>query len=178
MSGERVSSELGLALVGADRSIAVPQVPGIGGISDIEDAPDKKSQIAITKRTTDYSGTYLTWMQARGGCSPFLGDQGCMLKPRIIDSLAMLPPCAYPHMPASSMPSKLVNVSWTKGKNPINTGCWTPGVHYRQPLRLSCTVYSMPSPHDHAILMTSLQMVVAASLDLAAENTLFGTPQR
>lgn len=120
------SSEL--ILVGEDenRSIAAPQDPASDYGSAIEDAPDKKVQIAITRRTIDYSGTYLTWIQGRG-LSPFLVDQGCMHKPRIIDSLAMLPPCAYPHMPASSLPSKLVNVGWTKGKNPINTGCWTPG---------------------------------------------------
>jgi hypothetical protein len=81
---------------------------------------------AIGKRTIDYSGTYVTWIQARRAAAS-LADLPCTPKPRIIDSLSMMPPCAYLHLPASNIPSKFVNSGFTKGRNPIMTTCWTPG---------------------------------------------------
>ena len=104
---------------------------------------------AIGKRTIDYSGTYVTWIVARRSAA-CVTDLPCMPKPRIIDSLAKLPPCAMLHLPASNIPSKFVNSGFTKGPNPIMAACWTPGYQGAQHHHVGHQVMM----HQRAILMS------------------------
>ena len=144
-------------------------------LADDEAAADKSTQVAIGKRTIDFTAPYIHWFQARLA-SPFLGDQGCMPKPRIIDSMCMLPPVAYVHMPASSVPSKLVNVAWTKGRNPINAACWTPGKYACMTQDPPSNPPLLPFPCIPLVCFIGLylQMAGAAWWGRAAGNTLCG----
>ncbi len=87
---------------------------------------EKKIQKAVPRRTIDYCGQYVKWIQARLG-SPFLADQAGSMVPRLVDSLDLLPPAAYLHQPASNLASKIVHSTWSKARSAVYAITWTPG---------------------------------------------------
>ncbi|KAG1661313.1 hypothetical protein FOA52_008660 [Chlamydomonas sp. UWO 241] len=96
---------------------------GAGGAA-VEPDVDKVIQKAVGRRTIDFTAPYIHYLGARL-TSPFTADHGQLL-PTFGDALRLLPPHAYAHTPAASLPSKIAHATWGRARSSINAAAWTP----------------------------------------------------
>ncbi|KAG2437617.1 hypothetical protein HYH02_011256 [Chlamydomonas schloesseri] len=102
----------------------VPVEAGQESHADTTVAVERAQPKAIKSRVLDHVGPYLRLMQARLA-SPHV-RQVTALQPVFASSLELLPPCAYPELPASSVGTKFVTTSFFRHRAAINHLVYTP----------------------------------------------------
>nr|ADF43129.1 PSF2p [Chlamydomonas reinhardtii] len=111
-----MSQALAVVPVGAQEHPAATSADGA--------ALERHQPKAIKSRVLDHVGPYLRLMQARLA-SPHV-SHATALQPVFASSLELLPPCAYPELPASSVGTKFVTTSFFRHRAAINHLLYTP----------------------------------------------------
>eukprot|EP00201_Polytomella_parva_P019719 CAMPEP_0175040592 /NCGR_PEP_ID=MMETSP0052_2-20121109/1364_1 /TAXON_ID=51329 ORGANISM="Polytomella parva, Strain SAG 63-3" /NCGR_SAMPLE_ID=MMETSP0052_2 /ASSEMBLY_ACC=CAM_ASM_000194 /LENGTH=428 /DNA_ID=CAMNT_0016302851 /DNA_START=133 /DNA_END=1416 /DNA_ORIENTATION=- len=102
----------------------IKQADLVAGQANANKNIDSKFQLAIKKRSLDYTAPYLNMIQSRlshpSRCSLHLPS------PIFANSLNILPPCAYPLQPATSICTKHVPAPLQRSRAKVNALLWAP----------------------------------------------------